>query len=66
MTINSSGINADVAPVCSGDELEISCTIQGRVLEWTVSLLPPEDTTLKSAVDSVTPSFQPHTQTVSN
>ena len=66
MTINSSGINADVAPVCSGDELEINCTVPGRVLEWTVSLLPPEDTTLKSIVDSVSLSFQPHTQTINN
>ena len=66
MTINSFGINADVAPVCCGDKLEINCTVPGRVLEWTVSLLPPEDTTFKSAVDSVSPSIQPHTQTVSN
>ena len=66
VTINSFGINADVAPVCSGDELEINCTVPGRVLEWTVSLLPPEDTTLKSIVDSVSLSFQPHTQTINN
>ena len=66
MTINSSGINAEVAPVCCGDELEINCTVSGRVLEWTVSLLPPEDTTFKTAIDSVAPSIQPHTQTVNN
>ena len=52
--------------VCCGDELEINCTVPGRVLEWTISLLPPEDTTLKSAIDSVAPSIQPHTQTVNN
>ena len=66
MTINSSGINADVAPVCCRDELEINCTVPGRVLEWNITLMPPENITLKSIVDSVSPSFQPHTQTVNN
>ena len=52
--------------VCYGDELEINCTISGKVLEWIITLMPPENTTLKSIVESVSPSFQPHTQTVNN
>ena len=67
VTINSPGINDEVAPVCSGDELELTCTISGRVLEWNITLMPlSEDMTFKSIVDSVAPSFQPHTQTVNN
>jgi hypothetical protein len=65
VTINSPGSNADVAPVCSGDELELTCNIPGRVLEWNISqLMPPEDLTFKIVLDSVEPSFPVHTTTV--
>ena len=30
----------EVAPVCSGDELELTCTVPGRVLEWVITLMP--------------------------
>jgi hypothetical protein len=59
VTINSPGINTEVAPVCSGDELELICTVPGRVLEWTVSLMPPsEDMIFEYPLTSVE---QPHT-----
>jgi hypothetical protein len=65
VTINSPGINAEVAPVCSGDELELNCTISGRVLEWTVLLMPPsEDTTFEHVLDSVQHPLPVHTKTV--
>ena len=48
VSINSVGLRADIAPVCSGDELELTCTLaSGRVLEWSVTLMPPEDVTFE-------------------
>jgi hypothetical protein len=67
VTINSPGSNADVAPVCSGDELELTCNIPGRVLEWNISqLIPQEYLTFKLVLDSVEPSFPVHTTMVYN
>ena len=57
MTISQTfGLKDDIAPVCSGNELELTCTIRsGRILEWNVILMPPaEDTTLEHVVDMVT------------
>ena len=54
-----------IVPVCNGDELELTCTIRsGRVLEWSITLMLPEDMTLKHVVDSVTQMFPMHTITV--
>ena len=62
MTINSPGINAEVAPVCSGDELELICTVSGRVLEWVITLMPlSEDTTYEYPLNSVEQSLPVHT-----
>jgi hypothetical protein len=49
--------------VCSGDELELNCTVAGRVLEWTVSLMPPsEDMTFEYPLTSPDPDpLPPHT-----
>jgi hypothetical protein len=67
VTINSPGINAEVAPVCSGDELELNCTVPGRALEWIISLMPPlQDMTLEYPLNSVEQSFPVHTITVNN
>ena len=54
----------EVAPVCSGDELEYNCTVRGRGLEWVITL--PQDMTIEHPVNSVEQSFPVHTVTVSN
>ena len=54
----------EVAPVCSGDELELTCTVPGRVLEWFITL--PQDMTIEHPVNSVEQFFPVHTVTVSN
>ena len=60
--INSTGIKADIAPVCSGDEVELIWTISSeRVLEWSATLMPPEDMTLEHVVNMVTQIFPIHT-----
>ena len=60
--VSSAGSKLGRAPVCSGDELELICTISsGRVLEWSVTLIPPEDMTLEHIVDTVTQIFPMHT-----
>jgi hypothetical protein len=67
VTINSPGINAEIAPVCSGDELELTCIISGRVLEWNITLMPPsEDTTFEYPLNSLDQAFPLHTITVDN
>ena len=68
VTINSTGLKADVAPVCSGDELDLTCTARpARVLEWSVTLMPPENEAMALdlfTVDSVVSTFPVHTVTV--
>ena len=32
-----------IAPVCSGDQLELTCTTTGMFLNWSISLATPED-----------------------
>ena len=62
VTINSVGLRADIAPVCSGDELELTCTLaSGRVLEWNVTLMPPEDVTFEYVIDSITQTIPEYT-----
>jgi hypothetical protein len=59
----------EVAPVCSGDELELACTAPGRALEWNITLMPPsEDMTYeyRYPLNSVEQSFPVHTITVNN
>ena len=34
---DSPGIDAEIAPVCSGDEVEYNCTVPGRALEWVIT-----------------------------
>jgi hypothetical protein len=49
-------IPPEVAPVCSGDELELTCIVPGRILEWTVSLMPlSEDMTFEYPLTSPDP-----------
>ena len=64
VTYDSPGIDAEIAPVCSGDELEYNCTLQGRALEWVVTL--PQDMTIEHPFNSVDYFFPVHTVTVSN
>ena len=66
ITYDSPGIDAKVAPVCSGDDLELICTLPGRALEWNIILMPPEDMTFEYPVNSVAQSIPVHTITVSN
>ena len=54
----------EVAPVCGGNELELTCTVSGRGLEWVITL--PQDMTIEHPVNSVEQSFPVHTVTVSN
>ena len=63
MTIDSPGISGDIAPVCSGDELELSCAVSGRALEWNVSIpwMPPEFMTFQYTLNSVEQSLPDHT-----
>ena len=61
---DSPGIDAEIAPVCSGDEVEYNCTVRGRGLEWIITL--PQDMTIEHPFNSVEQSFPVHTVTVSN
>ena len=56
----------DIAPVCSGDELELTCAILGRALEWNVSIpwTPPEFITFKHTLTSLERSSPYHTITI--
>ena len=57
----------EVAPVCSGDELELTCAVPGRALEWVITLMPPEDTTYEyPLINSVEQSLPVHTIKVNN
>ena len=68
MTITSTGLKADVAPVCSGVELELMCLLaSGRVLEWSITLMSPENEAMTLdifTVDSVISTFPMHTVVV--
>ena len=59
VTISPSG----TALVCDGDQLELTCHITGRVLEWDINVLL-EDDRFKSVLDSVSPILPSHTVTV--
>ena len=57
----------EVAPVCSGDNLELTCTIPGRGLEWVITLMPlSEDTTYEYPLNSLEQSIPIHTIKVNN
>ena len=57
----------EVAPVCSGDELELTCTVPGRALEWFITLMPTsEDVTFEHPLNSVEQSLPVHTIKVNN
>ena len=34
-----------IAPVCSGDTLDLACTTTGKFLEWSFTLIPENETT---------------------
>ena len=53
------------ALACNGDQLELMCSLTGRVLEWNVILLP-EDGSLEYVLDSVTQMLPSHTVTVNS
>ena len=36
-----------IAPVCQGDQLELTCTVTGRFLEWSFFLIPEGETTAR-------------------
>ena len=36
-----------IAPVCRGDQLELTCTVTGSFLEWSFSLIPEGETTAR-------------------
>ena len=61
----SSCIKAGIASVCSGDDLELVCAIQGRVLGWSVNFT---NTTMLentgSLTDSLSPTFPAHIVTI--
>ena len=48
------------ALACDGDQLELTCSLTGRVLEWNIHLLP-EDDSLEYVLDSVSQILPPHT-----
>ena len=48
------------AVVCDGDQLELTCRLTGRVLEWNINLLP-EDVNLEHVLDSISQTIPSHT-----
>ena len=56
----------NIAPVCGGDELELTCAVSGRALEWNVSIpwMLPEFSTFKHSLTSVERSSPDHTITI--
>ena len=59
VTISPSG----TALACDGDQLELTCHITGRVLEWNINVLL-EDDHFESILDSVSQTLPSHTITV--
>ena len=59
VTISPSGI----ALACDGDQLQLTCHVTGRVLEWNINVLL-EDDRFKSVLDSISPTLPSHTITV--
>ena len=59
-------IPPNIAPVCSGDELELTCVVPGRALDWNVSIpgMLPEFSTFKHTLTSVERSSPNHTITI--
>ena len=36
----------ETAPVCDGDQLELTCSITGRQVEWSIFGIPENQTTV--------------------
>ena len=51
------------ALACDGYQLEMTCSLTGRVLEWNINLLP-EDDSFRHVLDSISPTVPSHTITV--
>jgi hypothetical protein len=61
VTISPSGI----ALACDGDQLELTCSLTGRVLEWNINLSLTDDS-FKYVLDGVSQTFPSHTVTVNS
>ena len=61
MTISPS----KTALACDGEQLELMCSLTGRILETSDNLMP-EDNRFESVVDFVTQTFPIHTVTVNS
>lgn len=44
-----------IAPVCQGDQLELTCTVTGKFLEWSFFLVPEGETAAKRYIRSLGP-----------
>ena len=63
VNVYSPGIEAGIAPVCSGDKLELTCATTGRVLDWRITA---ENRILaRHPVDSVSQVFPTRVVTIS-
>ena len=51
--------------MCDGDQLELTCSLTGRVLEWNIILMP-EDQSLEHVLDGVSQISPSHTITVNS
>ena len=47
VTLSPSG----TALVCDGGQLELTCTVTGRILEWRVCVMPETDSPLRRLAD---------------
>ena len=61
MTISPSG----TARACDGDQLELTCSLTGRALEWNINLLL-EDDSFEHVLDSISQILPSHTVTVNS
>lgn len=55
-----------IAPVCQGDQLELTCTVTGRFLEWSFFLIPEGETTARRYVRSLGPNARVSTLEVNS
>ena len=64
---SSTGIESGIAPLCSGDIVELTCTLQaGRVIEWQVNFTQniPQPLSTGSLVDGLSSNFPAHIVTI--